>query len=129
VNNSTLDKFERLVCSLMVNEGQHLALAKSSVRNEGYAVWVLYEGVKLGVEFVYGAPSYKTQFFLSSPITSRRYSFADLMRHDEINAWVLKNRLVLDDEERIEAEIRWVILFISWLSEKSVIGVKIFPER
>lgn len=128
MNTTILEKFEALVCSLMMSESQRLGVTKREAKKETYATWIIYEGAKLAVEFVHGAPDYETQFFLSSPITSQRYSFSDLMQYDEIKSWVMKNRLVLHDEERIEPEIRWIISFITWLLEISAIGSKLFPE-
>ena len=113
----------------MKSVGQRLGVTKREVKKETYAIWVIYEGARLVVEFVYGAPDYETQFFLSSPITSQRYSFSDLMQYDEIKSWVMKNRLVLHDEDRMKVEIQWVILFVAWLLEVSATGRKLFPEK
>ena len=129
MNITALKNFETLVCSLMKSVGQRLGVTRREVKKETYAIWVIYEGVRLVAEFVYGAPDYETQFFLSSPITSRRYSFSDLMRHDEIKSWVMKNRLVLHGEDQMEAEIEWVISFIAWLLDVSDIGSILFPEN
>jgi len=129
MSTTGFEKFEALVCSLMKCVGQRLGVAKREVKRETYAIWVIYEGARLVIEFVYGAPDYETQFFLSSPITSQRHGFSDLMQHDEIKSWVMKNRLVLHDEDRMEAEIQWVISFVTWLLEVSTIGSKLFPEK
>jgi hypothetical protein len=108
-------------------EGKGLGFHECNVQGEPSAICLTYGGERLALEFSRGAPEYETQFALSSPVTCRRYSFADLMQYDEIKSWVMTNRLVLRDEERTDAEIRWVLSFVKWLLTSSVSGSKLFP--
>jgi len=118
MNDKTQTHFEQCVAVQMEPLMKIHGFSSKKPERKGFASYIEYSGKPFNIEFICGPPSYEVQMFLTTK--SKRYGLADLMQEKKIDRWVRENKLVVGQDDRIEANVKWYLKLLEMIFSESI---------